>query len=78
MSHGVELEKLNSVEAKQARWRSAQKESPEDEEAKAETTVPKETLGLNGHPIIPSKKVQPEAAAANGSPTEGGNTMLIT
>ena len=56
------------MEAKQARWRSAQKESLEDE-AKAETAVTKETLSLSGHPIVPSKKVQQEAV--NGSPPEG-------
>ena len=69
MSHEVEEVGLNTVEAKQARWRSAQKESSE-EEAKAETTVAtKETLSLGGHPTLPSKKGQLEGG--NGSPPEG-------
>ena len=57
------------MKAKQARWRSAQKESSE-EEVKAEATVAtKTTLGLGGYPILPSKKGQMEGG--NGSPPEG-------
>ena len=69
MSHEVVEEGLNTMKAKQARWRSAQKESSE-EEVKAEATVAtKATLGLGGYPILPSKKGQMEGG--NGSPPEG-------